>query len=372
MLNGFGGGLLRRPAQHGTSAADEAATGESVMMPMTLIAMALASVATVLWLFGAWSAMVPAGGVTSLPPDQMAAVLAAVAAPPAVVWLALAVGSASLSARRSERAMRAVLHHTRRATEQSEVQVRTLLQMQEDRRRGRMLEGLEEALADMRCSLALLAERTGLLSPEDTEMTWARTAAGDRWAFANAYLTPYAYQPELPRILGERVAEAPEAAAALQAYLRRWRRLLHVLAENDADKLLRETLEDGPADRLYTFLLAVERAAVDRMGGAGTGSGGHGHGPGAGSGSGSSRHGEVERVASAEPLADVAVPPVLEQPPEPAPRPTLHTEAVPDDDDALIDLTPPRDGRRMAGGPSLLDALHRPATVRAAGGAAAG
>lgn len=119
--------------------------------------------------------------------------------------------------------------------------------------------------ADLRCSLALIAERTGLLSPDDTELAWARTAAGDRWAFANAFLTPWAYQPDLPEILGERVSQAPEAAAALQTYLRRWRRLLAVLSENEADKLLRETLEDGPADRLFTFLLRVEATAVTLM-----------------------------------------------------------------------------------------------------------
>ncbi|EKV28618.1 hypothetical protein C882_0829 [Caenispirillum salinarum AK4] len=307
MLNGFRDGLSDRLASFGTDAAEgSAAEGES-SMPATLILVALASIMTVLWVFGAWSAVVPEGGLGALAAEAVPAALAAVAAPPAILWLALTVWTAAVTARRSERAMRAVLHHTRRSTEQSEVQVRTLLQMQEDSRRARMLEGLDEALADLRCSLALIAERTGLLSADDTELAWARTAAGDRWAFANAFLTPWAYQPDLPEILGERVAQAPEAAAALQTYLRRWRRLLAVLSENEADKLLRETLEDGPADRLYTFLLRVEQSAVGVMqngepaasGGSGPANGsGHG-GTGRGNGNGSG----ARYVASAQDMA---------------------------------------------------------------------
>lgn len=65
------------------------------------------------------------------------------------------------------------------------------------------------------------------------------------------------------------------------------------MSENEADKLLRETLEDGPADRLYAFLLRVEAAAIDLMresdggheGGNGS-SGGTANGAGRGNGSG--------------------------------------------------------------------------------------
>lgn len=267
MLTGFRRASTDRTAITEAEDVSEASPGESRIMPATLIVVALTSLITGLWLFGAWQALVPAEGLAALTPSETAAVLAALAAPPAVLWLGLAVGASAVSARRSERALRAVLFHTRRATEQAEVQVRTLLQMQEDTRRRRMLEGLDEALADMRGSLAVVAERTGLLSAEETELTWARTAAGDRWAFANAFLTPWAYQQDLPEILGERVAQAPEAAVALQTYLRRWRRLLAVLKENEADKLLRETLEDGPADRLLAFLLRVETTAVGLMSG---------------------------------------------------------------------------------------------------------
>lgn len=308
MLTGFRGGPRDRAAIHGPEASGgaDALPGES-SMPATLIVVALTSVLTVLWVLGAWQALMPGEGFGVLTPSESAAVLAALAAPPAVLWLGLAVGAAAMSARRSERALRAVLHHTRRATEQSEVQVRTLLQMQEDTRRRRMLEGLDEALADMRGSLALIAERTGLLSQEDTELTWARTAAGDRWAFANAFLTPWAYQPDLPEIVGERVAQAPEAAAALQAYLRRWRRLLAVLKENEADKLLRETLEDGPADRLSTFLAGVEKTAVGLMAPAAP----------APSPAPSQHPPAMDRAASSEPFADVA-------PPAETPRPPLE------------------------------------------------
>jgi hypothetical protein len=288
MLNGFRDGLSNRLANFGTDAADHHAAEGDSNMPATLIVVAVASIATVLWVFGAWSAVVPAEGLGALQAEAVPAALAAVAAPPTILWLALTVWTAAVTGRRSERAMRAVLHHTRRSTEQSEVQVRTLLQMQEDSRRARMLEGLDEALADLRCSLALIAERTGLISADDTELAWARTAAGDRWAFANAFLTPWAYQPDLPEILGERVAHAPEAAAALQTYLRRWRRLLAVLSENEADKLLRETLEDGPADRLFAFLLRVEGAALAIMQDGGAPSGG-GSGPSAGPSNGSGR-----------------------------------------------------------------------------------
>lgn len=342
MLNGFGGGLRDRLASFGTDAdAASDAQGESSMMPMTLVSMTVASVVTVLWVFGAWSALVPADGLTALPPAEMAAALAAVAAPPAVLWLALAVGFAASSARRSERAMRAVLHHTRRATEQSEVQVRTLLQIQEDARRTRMRDGLEEALADLRCSLALIAERTGLLSSDETELAWARTAAGDRWAFANAYLTPWAYQPELPEILGERIAEAPEAAAALQAYLRRWRRLLAVLSDSDADPLLRETLEDGPADRLHTFLLRAEKTAVALL------SRREEH-----SGAGPAPH---DAARNPEALADVAPPPPLSEA-------QGFAAAAPDDEEANAAVQVPR---------PVAPALFKGLSLRGAGAGAA-
>lgn len=335
MLTRFPGGS-DRAAVNGTEAAD-LPEGESSIMPATLIVVALTSLITGLWLFGAWRALVPPAGLSALSPSETAAALAALAAPPAVLWLGLAVGAAAVSARRSERALRAVLFHTRRATEQSEVQVRTLLQMQEDTRRRRMLEGLDEALADMRGSLALIAERTGLLSADATELTWARTAAGDRWAFANAFLTPWAYQSDLPELLGERVAQAPEAAAALQAYLRRWRRLLAVLKENDADKLLRETLEDGPADRLSAFLARVEQTAVALM----TGAGGSDAAPP-----------PMDAAASSEPFADIAPP--AERDMTPAERP--HADPYPPAASAMA----PTDFGEEPGGEIDLDLLPDP------------
>jgi len=196
-------------------------------------------------------------GLMAGPPTDVALFLAATTAPLAAIWLAAVFLLVSLAMTRTHRAVRAIQRQALRTSGEIEALVRTSIEMQEQARRQSFLNGVELALKDLNSQAGMLTGRLGVLSTEETEYLWALNAAGDPWAFCHALLERSEIDETFIDLMAERIAADDVASAALQRFLRRYERLLALAKDYDADKLVREVLEDGPLDRLYFLFRTV-------------------------------------------------------------------------------------------------------------------
>ncbi len=190
-------------------------------------------------------------------PTDFAVFLAASAAPLAALWLivgallhVLALGGMRAAIRDTER-------QALRTSGDIESLIRTSIEMQEQARRQSFLNGAEMAIKDLNSQAGLIAGRIDILSAQETEYLWALNAAGDPWAFCHAVLERTRHDSGFMELMARRVADDDVSSAALQRFLRRYDRLVTLAQDHDADRLVREVLEDGPMDRLYVVFQAV-------------------------------------------------------------------------------------------------------------------
>lgn len=205
-------------------------------------------------------------GLMASPPTELALFLAAGTAPLAAIWLAAAFILVGLAMTRTHQTVRAIQRQALRTTEEIESLVRTSIEMQEQARRQSFLNGVELALKDLNSQAGMITGRLGVLSTEDTEYLWALNAAGDPWAFCHALLERSELDETFVDLMAERIAGDGVASAGLQRFLRRYERLLTLAKDYDADKLVREVLEDGPLDRLYGVFRTVSDHVQDLVG----------------------------------------------------------------------------------------------------------
>jgi hypothetical protein len=205
-------------------------------------------------------------GLMASPPTELALFLAAGTAPLAAIWLVAAFILVGLAMTRTHHTVRAIQRQALRTTEEIESLVRTSIEMQEQARRQSFLNGVDLALKDLNSQAGMITGRLGLLSTEDTEYLWALNAAGDPWAFCHALLERSEIDETFISQMAERIAGDGVASAGLQRFLRRYERLLALAKDYDADKLVREVLEDGPLDRLYGVFRTVSNHVQDLVG----------------------------------------------------------------------------------------------------------
>lgn len=198
----------------------------------------------------------------ALPPPDLALYLCAVFGPLAALWLILGFFYIAAQGQRQEQVLQTLAGQARRNAEQTEAQVRTLIEMQAESRRRSMLGGMDLVIKDMNGQAALLAERLGMVSEPEADSLWARTVSGDLWAFAHAFLIRAAAYPDFADMLAERLAGDQVCSAALQTFLRRYDQLSEGFRENEADRLMRQVLEDGPLARLQVLFADVNARAI--------------------------------------------------------------------------------------------------------------
>jgi len=225
-----------------------------------LATLAVALALSVAWIAVIWDYVSRTPGWDALqtaPPVEFATFLASVAAPLAALWLVAAFLLTALALFQTQTDVRATQRQALRTTQEIEALVRTSIEMQEQARRQSFLNGAELALKDLNSQAGMITARLGVLAAEETEYLWALNAAGDPWAFCHALLERSELQNDFVDLVAHRVAGDEVASAALQRFLRRYERLLALTKQYDADKLVREVLEDGPLDRLYTLFQLV-------------------------------------------------------------------------------------------------------------------
>jgi len=225
-----------------------------------LATLAVALTLSVAWIALVWDYVNRTPGwdaLQSAPPVEFATFLASVAAPLAALWLVAAFMLTALALFQTQADVRTTQRQAVRTAQEIETLVRTSIEMQEQARRQSFLNGAELALKDLNSQAGMITSRLGVLNAEETEYLWALNAAGDPWAFCHALLERSELQNDFVDLVAHRVAGDEVASAALQRFLRRYERLLTLTKEYDADKLVREVLEDGPLDRLYTLFQQV-------------------------------------------------------------------------------------------------------------------
>jgi len=198
-------------------------------------------------------------------PTDFAVFMASVGAPLACVWLVAVFALLAVGQRRLQQALQRAQWQAGRTTEEIEALVRTSIEMQEQARRQSFLNGADLALKDLNSQAGMIVGRLGVLGAEETEYLWALNAAGDPWAFCHALLERSVATGFVDDFAG-RVVDDEVALAGLYRFLRRYERLLALAKEYDADKLVREVLEDGPLDRVHALFQAVAGAVQARLG----------------------------------------------------------------------------------------------------------
>lgn len=228
-----------------------------------LFVFAIAGALTTLWFGGAVIYVghyVGWDNLFTLMPNDLALFAFGVFGPIALIWLVIGLLQITLSSHRQEVLLQQMLIQHHRTSGQAEAQIRTLIQMQEENRRRLSQASVELVLQDLNAQAATLAERLGMLAPEEVTVLWNRVAAGDLWAFSYAFLLRAELYPDFAEMLGERLPQDATAFAALQVFLRRYDMLVTSLKNAGADKVAHAVLDDGPLARLsQLFAVANQR-----------------------------------------------------------------------------------------------------------------
>jgi hypothetical protein len=218
---------------------------ESVLDRLVLV---LAVAASAAWIgFAVLYMRGVTGGLRSLSPTEAAALFAGIGGPLAGLWLFVALNEQRRRLSLMTQALREVMGQHRHTLQIAETQTRALVAFQAQAERAQAGETRRFVLQDLAASVAVLAERLGVIRREDLDVTWARFGSGDAAAFVQPFLAFAVSHPDISTRMAEAVARDPLAAAAVQAFVRRF----ESLTASAADKLVRDVLEEGPLGRAY-------------------------------------------------------------------------------------------------------------------------
>lgn len=226
-----------------------------------LILFGVAGALTTLWLGLAAlyvSSSIGWANLLTLPPSDLALFGFGAVGPVVGMWLIVGLLFLAITGLRQEQVTHRLVRQATRSSEQSEAQVRSLIEMQMEGRRREVVAGIDLALRDLNAQSALIAERLGMVTAEEADALWARALSGDQWAFANAFLVRDSAYPDFADMLADRLIADDVAVAALQVFLRRYRGLSEALRDADVTGPAADMLHDGTLERLYSLF---ERAA---------------------------------------------------------------------------------------------------------------
>ena len=192
-------------------------------------------------------------------PTELAALMAGIFAPLALLWLLAAYFRQSSAQRQLAFALKQLHWQARKSAEQTETIVRALAETQDRERQAAALDIVNRGLADLQALAAQLALSLGRLNQDDMPDLWRMTRAGDRFAFFRLLLG----NPSDPQAAGSELAARLTAVPALKPmiadFIQLQERLADFAAKRAIDPLLREGLEQGPPAKLHALLLTALR-----------------------------------------------------------------------------------------------------------------
>jgi hypothetical protein len=198
-------------------------------------------------------------GLQQLAPLDLVSLVAATAAPLAVLWLIVALMEQRRAVELFARRLGEFAQQNRQSLQQAETQARTLLQLQAQGTRAQLMETRQLALQDMAASVAVLAERLGVMDREAAAAAWMRYGAGDVNVFVQAFLNFAVSHPDIAARMAEAVARDAVAGTALATFVRRYERLLALSGD---DKLAAEIFDDGALGRAYRLFKSADAQAA--------------------------------------------------------------------------------------------------------------
>ncbi len=222
----------------------------------------LAVAATTLWLLALIIYINALGGISglqALAPYDLAILSAGGTGPLAALWLIMAVFEQRRAMKVFARRMGEMMAQNRQSLQQAESQARTLMQLQAQAARTQAMETRRFALQDMAASVAVLAERLGVMTRDTANEAWTRYGAGDVNVFVQAFLSFAVSHPDIDTRMADAVAQDAVAGAALAAFVRRYESLSTSFAD---DKLAAQIFDDGALGRAYRLFKSADEQAA--------------------------------------------------------------------------------------------------------------
>ncbi len=208
----------------------------------------LAVAATTAWVVLSFTYLNRLGwdGILSLEPGALAATLAAVAGPPAALWLVLVVIAQQHELGLLRKAVFDLGLAVRRGQDQAEINSRTLIELTSATARSAAKDSVHIALDDLASHAAVVAERLGVLDGESLDLAWVRHGAGDRWALIRPFIIRAGQESDFTDRLKAALDQDGLAKMAAAAFVRRLESLRQDHIGTGDQKLLSQILEDGP------------------------------------------------------------------------------------------------------------------------------
>ncbi len=217
----------------------------------------LAVAATTAWVVLSFTYLNRLGwdGILSLEPGALASTLAAVAGPPAALWLVLVVVAQQQEMSLLRKVVLDLGIALKRGQDQGEISSRTLIELTTATGRAVTKDTVTIALDDLASHAAVIAERLGVMDRDALDLAWARHGAGDRWSLLRPFVDRAAQENDFSSRLRDAVKADGLSQLAAQAFVNRMVLLRNVHADGTDQRLLLQILEDGPlaqVERLFS------------------------------------------------------------------------------------------------------------------------
>lgn len=224
----------------------------TVKTALRLAVFVVAVAATTAWLVLGFTYLNRLGwdGLLSLEPGALAATLAAVAGPPAALWLVLVVVAQQQELGLLRKAVMDLGSAIRRGQDQAEANSRALLEFTAEAGRNSVILSTPLALDDLTSQAAAVAERLGVMDADSLDLAWAKYGAGDRWAMFKPFIDRAAEESDFEERLGLAIRQDHVAHLSVEAFMRRVSTLCSRQDGVGDQKLAHDIINDGPVGRL--------------------------------------------------------------------------------------------------------------------------
>ena len=215
---------------------------------------------TTFWivLTGAYLARLGWNGILSLDPTSLAMILIAISSPPLILWLILAFLTQQNEITGFRDIMLDLVNLMHRQFEQSEASVKILLELSSSSRRHFVKDGLSLILNDLSSNIAIIGDRTGVLTGDNLDLAWAKYGAGDIWALMRPFVDRLSLEEGFDIQLRNAILSDKTSMIAAALFVKRSESIFEEnLVTTAEQKILFDLLQDGPLEKLK-FLLKIE------------------------------------------------------------------------------------------------------------------
>ncbi|MFA6021406.1 MAG: hypothetical protein WC722_14165 [Rhodospirillales bacterium] len=193
-------------------------------------------------------------------PTELAALMAGIFAPLALLWLLVAYFRQASAQRQLAFALKQLHWQARKSAEQTETVVRSLAETQEHERHAAALALTDRTLADLQSLAARLAVGFGRIEASHLPVFWRASRAGDRFLFFRTLLGSESALDDTRADLIGRLGTAPDLKPLIVDFIQMQDRLADFATKNAIHPMLRDALAQGPPAKLSSLLLSVLRA----------------------------------------------------------------------------------------------------------------